>query len=298
MNRYTKTLLTMTAVLAALPACGGEVITRNVPTGDAPKVRIICPAGDVVVTGERSDSVDIVAELGGRNQRLDVTERGRELLIEVVKTSPGGSWRNDGTDLTVSVPEATTLTVEAASADIEVAEVRGELRIETASGDLDVETFGGRLKAKTVSGDVSVVGHLQEGEAWVYSTSGDVEVSELAGRLEATAVSGDVTITDGKLDRVVASTTSGDVFIHGLRGNDTDIEAGAVSGDVEVALGPDFGGRIDISTLNGSIDNCFGPKAQRTSRYGPGRTLNFDHGTGRGRVKIETVNGSVDICIE
>ena len=88
------------------------------------------------------------------------------------------------------------------------------------------------------------------------------------------------------------------MFIHGLRGSDTDIEAGAVSGDVEVALGPDFGGRIDVTTLNGGIDNCFGPKAQRTSRYGPGRTLNFDHGTGRGRVRIETVNGSVDLCIE
>lgn len=298
MNTNIKTTLVAAALLAALPAVAAETIKRTVPTGDVPEVRIICPAGDVVVTGKRSDSVDIVAKLRGKNQRLDVTERGSELLIEVVKTGPGGGWRHDGTDLVVTVPEAATLTVEAASADIEVTGVRGELGIETASGDVDVETFGGRLKATAVSGDVSVTGHLEEGEAWVYSTSGDVDVSELAGRVEATAVSGDVTITDGRLDRVVASTTSGDVFIHGLRGSDTDIEAGAVSGDVELALGPDFGGRIDISTLNGRIDNCFGPKAQRTSRYGPGRTLNFDHGTGRGRVKIETVNGSVDICIE
>ena len=147
MNSNIKYILTTAALLAALPALAGETIKRKVPTGDAPKVRIICPAGDVVVTGERSDSVDIIAELGNKDHRLDVTERGKELLIEVVKKSGGNKWRNDGTDLVITVPEAASVTVEAASADIEVAEVRGELRIETASGDLDVETFGGRLKA-------------------------------------------------------------------------------------------------------------------------------------------------------
>ena len=84
----------------------------------------------------------------------------------------------------------------------------------------------------------------------------------------------------------------------GVRADDADIEANAVSGGVEILLGAGFGGRIDVSTLNGSIDNCFGPKPQKTSRYGPGRTLNFDHREGRGRVEIETVNGDVELCIE
>ncbi|MEO0614906.1 MAG: DUF4097 family beta strand repeat-containing protein [Pseudomonadota bacterium] len=296
MSTKNKTILTLAALLAALPAAAGDEVRRSLPTGDAPDVRIISPSGDIVVTGESTNTVDIVAELANGKQRLEVSERGNEVLIEVSKT--GGGWKDKGTDLFITVPEAASVVVEAASADIDVEGVRGTLRVETASGDVSVETFGGKLKARSTSGDVMVTGHLQEGEAWVGSTSGDVEVSELAGRLSATSVSGDVVISDGQLDRVRATATSGDIYIQGLRGKSTDIEADAVSGDIEVTLGSAFGGRIEVSTLNGRIDNCFGPKPQRTSRYGPGRILKFDHGTGRGRLELETVNGGIEICME
>ena len=297
MIRKTASLLALAALLPALPAVAEE-ITRSLPAGDAPEVRIINASGDVVVTGESIDTIEIVADLGERAQRLEVSERGNLVIIETINEPGRRGWRNDGTDITVTLPTGASVTVEAVSADVEVTGVRGELSLATISGDVEAETFGGLIQASSTSGDVIVTGHLEEGEARVSSTSGDVEVSELAGRLEGSVVSGDLTVSDSRLDYVRASTTSGDVKVSGLRGRDTDIEASAVSGDVDVALGPEFGGRIDVSTLNGRIDNCFGPKPQRTSRYGPGRTLNFDHGTGSGRAQVETVNGSIDICIE
>ncbi|MEL6949063.1 MAG: DUF4097 family beta strand repeat-containing protein [Pseudomonadota bacterium] len=296
MKTKNKTILTLAALLVALPAAAGEEVRRSLPTGDAPDVRIISPTGDIVVMGESTTNVEIVAELANSKQRLEVSERGNEVLIEISKS---GGWQKDhGTDLVVTVPRAASVVVEAASADINVEGVRGTLRVATASGDVDVETFGGKLKARSTSGDVVVTGHMQEGEAWVGSTSGDVDVSELAGRLSASSVSGDVAISDGQLDRVRATATSGDIYIQGLRGKNADIEADAVSGDIDITLGSAFGGRIEVSTLNGRIDNCFGPKPQRTSRYGPGRILKFDHGTGSGRLELETVNGGIEICME
>lgn len=297
MNANNKTLVTLAALCIAWPAAAGEEIRRSLPTGDKPDVRIICPTGDVVVRGDATSSVDIIAELASKKQKLEVSERGDEVLIEVSKTR-GGGWPKSGTDLVVTVPEGASVIVEAASADIDVEGVRGSLKVESASGDVVVESFGGKLKAKSTSGDVVVNGHLKEGESWVASTSGDVEVSELAGRLKASSVSGDVSINDGQLDYVRASATSGDVFIQGLRGQNADIQADAVSGDIEVIVGSGFGGRVDISTLNGNIRNCFGPKPQRTSRYGPGRILKFDHSDGRGQLELETVNGSIEICME
>ena len=41
---------------------------------------------------------------------------------------------------------------------------------------------------------------------------------------------------------------------------------------------------IDVDTFNGRIRNCFGPKAERTSRYAPGWGLSFAEGDGDGRV--------------
>ena len=62
----------------------------------------------------------------------------------------------------------------------------------------------------------------------------------------------------------------------------------------------DFDGPVnaefDISTFNGDIRNCFGPKPERTSEYAPGRELRFREGQGSGRVRIKTLNGDVDVC--
>jgi hypothetical protein len=53
---------------------------------------------------------------------------------------------------------------------------------------------------------------------------------------------------------------------------------------------------FDISTFNGDIDNCFGPKPHRTSEYGPGNSLRFKEGNGDGRIRIKALNGTVEIC--
>ena len=48
--------------------------------------------------------------------------------------------------------------------------------------------------------------------------------------------------------------------------------------------------------LNGDIDNCFGGKPERTSKYTPGWELSFTEGDGDGRVEMSTMNGDLSIC--
>ena len=55
-------------------------------------------------------------------------------------------------------------------------------------------------------------------------------------------------------------------------------------------------GRFEVDTFNGDIDNCFGPKAKRTSKYTPGWELEFVEGNGDARITITTLNGDVTIC--
>ena len=62
------------------------------------------------------------------------------------------------------------------------------------------------------------------------------------------------------------------------------------------SLSATLSAKIDVSTINGRIRNCFGPEAERTSKYAPGWSLRFTEGDGDGRVDISTVNGGVNLC--
>ena len=72
--------------------------------------------------------------------------------------------------------------------------------------------------------------------------------------------------------------------------------AESVNGDVDIRFEGGVNARFDIETFNGDIDNCFGPKAERTSKYAPGWELSFTEGDGDGRVTISTLNGDIDLC--
>ena len=70
----------------------------------------------------------------------------------------------------------------------------------------------------------------------------------------------------------------------------------SVNGDVEVEFSGDVSAKFDVDTFNGDIRNCFGPKAERTSKHAPGWELEFTEGGGDSRVSISTLNGDVNIC--
>ena len=74
------------------------------------------------------------------------------------------------------------------------------------------------------------------------------------------------------------------------------LTAETVNGSVDLEFSGDVSGRFDIDTFNGDIDNCFGPKPERTSKYTPGLELSFQDGDGDARVNISTLNGDVSIC--
>ena len=70
----------------------------------------------------------------------------------------------------------------------------------------------------------------------------------------------------------------------------------SVNGSVEIRFDNDVPAYYDIETFNGGIKNCFGVKAERTSKYAPGYSLSHKVGAGTASVRVETLNGSVNFC--
>lgn len=251
-------------------------------------------AGSVEVQGWSRSQVEVTGELGSRVEELIFERDGDEILIKV--KVPRNSNGGISSDLSISVPVGSSLQVHTVSADITVSDVEGEQELESVSGDVETEAHGSDIELGSVSGDIEVQGDKQTIRSRLNTVSGDIETDSLAGEINAESVSGDVSAINGSFERAALNTVNGDIVYRAalLDGGRMDVET--VNGSVDIEYDGDVSARFDIETFNGSIRNCFGPDSVRTSRYAPGRELKFTEGGGSGRVTVNTLNGSVRLC--
>ncbi len=290
MKRLTLSVL---GLLLAMPLMAEEVdrTLDAAPDGD---VDISNIAGSVTVQGWSRSEVEVTGILGRNVEELIFERDGKNVTIKVKVPKKGG--RGIDSDLEVSVPQRSSIDVGTVSADITVSDVLGEQRLHTVSGDVEVEAAASDIDAESVSGDVEVVGDRKETETNASTVSGDVTLFRLSGEIRAESVSGDVIIDEGSFERAQLETVNGDLVFNAELRKGGRFSAETVNGDVEADFAGVFSAKVDVDTFNGSIRNCFGHKAQRTSKYAPGYELSFSEGSGNSRVEISTMNGSVNIC--
>ena len=290
MKRLTAILL---GTVFALPAAAEEV-DKTIDAAANGHVHVSNIAGEVTIAGWSRKQVEVTGELGRNVEELIVERDGDKVTIKVKVPRRGG--RGIDSDLHIHVPEGSSIDVGTVSADISVSEVRGEQKLNSVSGDIDTEADGNDVSAEAVSGDIDVKGQEKTAETRANTVSGDVTLFRVAGIVVGESVSGDVIVDQGSFERASLNTVNGEiVFRAGLRdGGRLQIET--VNGDVDVEFDDRVSGRYDIETFNGDIRNCYGPKAERTSKYTPGWELSFQEGSGNARVTISTLNGDVSIC--
>ena len=107
-----------------------------------------------------------------------------------------------------------------------------------------------------------------------------------------------IEIMQGDFGRARLETVNGDVLYNAAMRAGGKLDVETVNGTVDITFIGDVSARFDIETFNGRIRNCFGPEAERTSKYAPGWELSFTEGGGDGRVSIATLNGGLRLCKE
>ena len=290
MNRLLSTIL---AGLLSVTAFATEV-DRTVDASADGHVDVSNISGSVKVTGWSRNTVEVTGTLGRDVEKLIVERDGDKVLIKVKVPKRGG--RGIDSDLRISVPQNSSLDIGTVSADVDVTDVTGEQGLHTVSGDVNTEHTGADITAESVSGDIEISGDHADGEVSASSVSGDITLFRLAGNVEVESVSGDVAVDEGSFKRAVLETVTGELFFKSELREGGKLTIDTVNGDVNAEFSGDVSARFDIDTFNGSIRNCFGPKAERTSRYAPGWELEFTEGDGDGRVTISTLNGDITIC--
>lgn len=211
------------------------------------------PAGSVNVTATDTDkvSVSLTASSGAGERLLGDTEVSFEGETLRVLTPKRTSIRgNASLDLTVELPEGSSVRVQGASADLDFTGAIGRLNAHTASGDVRAERINGDVELTTASGDVRL--EDATGDVRATTASGDITVNSAGGDIIAKTASGDVWV--GRAGQsVTAKTASGDVRIDSIASGLAD--ANTVSGDVTVAVVPGIGLYLDISTLTGDVSS-------------------------------------------
>ena len=287
-------LTTFTCALA-MPVLA-EDVDRSIDAASDGHVDVSNISGSVEVSGWSRNTVEVTGTLGRKVKELVVERDGKRILIKV--KVPRNSGRGIESELNIKVPKNNSLDVGTVSADIDVEAVNGEQSLHTVSGDVETEYSGAGVSAESVSGDVTIEGDGSRGEVEAETVSGDVTLINVSGEVAAESVSGDVDIDEGKFTRVDLNSVNGDIEFEAQLLDDGRLRVETVNGDVDVNLAGKVSARFEIDTFNGKITNCFGPKAERTSRYGPGWELEFTEGGGDGRIEVSTLNGGVSICRE
>ncbi len=290
----------MNKALVALLACtlATSVFARDIDeTIDAARdghVDISNIAGSVTVKGWKKNSVRVTGTLGKNVEELVLESDGNKVHVKV-KVAKSGN-RSIDTDLVISVPAGSSLDVGTVSADINVSDVLGEQSLHSVSGDVTTQQTGSNLNVESVSGDVKITGNKSDGDISASSVSGDVYFSRVSGEVKATSVSGGIEVAGGSFARANLETVNGDIEFESELRKGGKLKIDTVNGDVDVDFVGDVSASFDIDTFNGGIRNCFGPKAERTSKYSPGMELQFSEGGGDGRVVISTLNGRINLC--
>jgi len=283
------------AMLTVAARCvDAEQVSKSLPADPRGEVEIVNVAGSVEVSTWERNEVQVEADLGRGVERLDFRNEGSRTYIKVVlpRMSAGGG----SSDLVVRVPRESSLTVNTVSAEQNITGVRGMQRLQAVSGNITTEFGPGDIELKTVSGDIHARGRDGKGLVRATTVSGDMQIHKAGPELELNTVSGDMLVTLDRLDRGRIKTTNGDLELTTALGEAARVEAEAINGDLTFNLRGSVNAEFDIETFNGDIENCFGPKPNRSRQYGPGNELRFTEGKGNARVRIKTLNGAIVLC--
>ncbi|MGA9851347.1 MAG: DUF4097 family beta strand repeat-containing protein [Gammaproteobacteria bacterium] len=275
----------------AYPANGGSVNETHSAAANA-TVRINNIAGSVKILGWNNNQVHVSGTLTD-GVTLDFHGSGNDLEIRAIY--PENSHNNGGADLTIQVPTASRVTVNTVSADIGASDLGGSAQLESVSGNVTLDSRDSDIAAKSVSGDVTITGSAPGVHILGHSISGDVKISGVDGDVQAESISGTVKIFQSRLDRARLNSTSGNVDFSADLAKSGNYIFNSTSGNLSLTFPKAPDARFDLYTFSGDIDNNFGPRAQRTSEYGPGMELHFVNGAGDAQVTAHTLSGNITL---
>ena len=245
-NNLIAVIGALTAAVAVADVSEEKTFSHRLQDGG--RVSVDNVNGDITITGNDGDTVEIIAvKQADTQEALDgieviITATDEHLRIETRHPENGGGWMNWGKDsggsvtYTLSVPASAGLdSIESVNGDIGIAGMTGMANAETVNGDIDVTGLMSNVRFETVNGTIEAAfDRLDSGQS--------VNCETVNGRI-------DLEVPADASASVRAETVNGKID-----GNDFGLETnkGFVGRDLDGAIGGG-GARVSLDTVNGAI---------------------------------------------
>lgn len=275
------------ALLVALPAAlaAQQGVARGMAVDGDASIRIVNLTGRTVVRGWDADSVAVSGTLapGGASFYMGGGRRGVKVGVEsAAGAAPGGSV------LEVRVPRRARVWVKAATADIAIEGVTGEVDVASVSGAVAVSGSPALLTAESMDGDVDVTAKARVTR--VRTAGGDVTLRGAAGDVSVTSVSGTIRLLESDIAVGRLESVSGAVTFRGAiaRGGTLDLQTH--DAPIEVTLAQGQGAVVDVSAFGGTISNAIPGVTARASK---GKPTRYEVGNRDATISVRSLKGGV-----
>lgn len=227
---------------------------------------------DTVVAVNPSDPADPVDVAAAHRTKVDLTNG--QLTIRAPKrrgiVGHLGLGRSGSIDVTVELPEASSVHAEAGMADIRSVGELGEVRVRTGAGNVRMDQVAstrvhsgvGRVTVEKSSGDAEIVttGDMAigtvTGNADLKNHSGATWLGRVDGDVRVRSSNGDVTIESAGHD-VTVKAANGEIRLGRVTRGSTTIETAC--GGLEIGIEEGSAAWVDASTRFGQIHNTLSP---------------------------------------
>jgi len=288
--------LSLLLAVSGAAAAGSPINETRSVNADA-RIDVSNIKGDVTVSGWDKNEVSITGSLGDGAKKLEIDGSGSSLSIKVEPPDKQGwfSWgsesRMGNSSLDLKVPRNAEMKIEVVSADVALSGVAGRaLNVNGVSGKLRLDSDAKEVDVDSVSGNIELTGKAERGH--LETVSGNIRARGLGGQIKFETVSGDIDADNGDYREINAGTVSGDINLRGKPTKDARIEVETMSGDVHLYLPGDIAARIHATTFSGSIRSDFGKVKEE--EHGPGSSLDATLGND-GRVNLQTFSGDIEV---
>ncbi len=241
-------------------------------------VEVDMVAGSVhLIASERSDTTIVVnpddpsehadVEAAGRTM---VDLEGRTLVVRAPRARGIGNLvgfaRTGSVDVTIELPEKSSLQVKTGAGDVTADGVFGDTTVETGAGAIHLDRAAGvRLRSGAGSlslnrsrgdAEITTAGDIQltrlDGDAEIKNQNGKTWIGEVGGGIGVRSANGDIRV-DLAHSSVSAKTSNGSIGIGEVGAGEVNLETGF--GGVEVGIREGAAAWVDATTRFGRVIN-------------------------------------------
>ena len=292
-----KDLIVYLCLVFSVTAYAGRQIDETLDVRPGGKISIDVMRGDVQIETWDKSKVSVIGELDDATKKFifEVDGDDAEIKVKVDDGFFNRNWSSDGSDLTIYIPESSSVEAGGISTDFDVDGVQGGITVNSVSGDIDAQNIARSINIESVSGDIDVSD--SDARMRLVSVSGDVTTNGNAEHYDVSTISGNIEASVGLSELIDLVSVSGDVDIQFDLENEGRIEAGTVSGDITLSFGrKEINASFDINTgPGGNIRNELSDDAVAKSKFIGSENIKFKLGNGSARVDVETMSGTIEI---